>query len=90
MAVEQLVVFSGEVDRPPDSTLELFHGIKQALHQVQPDNVMGGTGDDDVQVGIQVFRRQLSFEVTFHADNNFFHAAEILGQGSLCRVKSDT
>ena len=79
------VVLLGQVDRPPDAALELLHGIEDGLHQVQPDDVVGGPGDNDVQVGVQILGGLEPVDVRLHGGDNLIHAADILGQGALGR-----
>ena len=67
MAVQQAVILLGKIDRPPDAALKLLHRVKNGLHQVEPDDVVGGPGNDNMQIGVEVLGGELSRQIFLHA-----------------------
>jgi hypothetical protein len=67
MPAEHVVVIIGDINRPPDRLLEFLHGVKNILHQVQPNDVVGGAGNNDMEVGIQVLGWVQSLQIALHA-----------------------
>ena len=48
MPAEDMVIIASYINRSPDRLLEFLHGIENTLHQVQPDDVLGGASDSDM------------------------------------------
>src|ERR1039457_1954321 len=66
MLIESPVVFFSQVHRPPDTLLEFFHGVENALHQVQPDYIVSRLCNDDMEISVKVLGRGHYFKVPFH------------------------